>query len=169
VKEVRTGEAADIANVSEGTIRKRLVPVRVEQVRSPGRGTRYVHYYALEDAEALRDKKMRPAIVLVGVAYEMAIERIAETLVTKAHLKPADLELNSAKLLVKVKAQVKNVLLDREQQFAADAACDFADQLRRRRNDAAHTAPTYGFEDREEAEEFVVSAGRHMPHLWRMH
>jgi hypothetical protein len=63
---------------------------------------------------------------------------------------------------------VRGRLLDREHQFAADAACDFADQLRRRRNDGVHTTPTYGFEDREEAEEFLVSAGRHLPHLWRM-
>jgi hypothetical protein len=45
---------------------------------------------------------------------------------------------------------------------------DFADQLRRRRNDAAHTTPKYDFEDREEAEEFLVSAGRHLPNVWRM-
>jgi hypothetical protein len=53
---------------------------------------------------------------------------------------------------------VKSVLPDKEHQYAALAACDFADQLRRRRNDGAHTAPTYEFEDREEAEEFLVSS-----------
>lgn len=55
-----------------------------------------------------------------------------------------------------------------EQRYAAHAACDFADQLRRRRNDASHAAPTYGFGDREEIEEFLVSAGRHLPNLWRL-
>jgi hypothetical protein len=111
---------------------------------------------------------MRPAIVLMGVAYEVAVERVAESLVKKGQLKQADLDDNAAKLLAKVRTQVKGTLLDKEHQFAADAACDFADQLRRRRNDGAHTTPTYGFEDREEAEEFLVSAGRHLPHLWRM-
>jgi hypothetical protein len=48
-------------------------------------------------------------------------------------------------------------------------AYEFADQLRRRRNDASHTAPTYGFEDREEVEELIISAGRHLPDLWRLH
>jgi hypothetical protein len=81
----------------------------------------------LGDARACLDVGlMRPAIVLMGVAYEVAIERFAETLATKGHLKQADLELNAAKLLSRVKAQVKNVLQDKEHQFAADAACDFA-------------------------------------------
>ena len=40
---------------------------------------------------------------------------------------------------------------ERDNRFAAHAAHNFAEQLRRRRNDASHTAPTYGFEDREEA------------------
>ena len=57
---------------------------------------------------------------------------------------------------------------EREERFAVRAAYDFADQLRRRRNDAAHTAPKYDFEDREEAEEFLISAGRHLPNVWRM-
>jgi hypothetical protein len=110
---------------------------------------------------------MRPAIVLMGVAYEVAVERVAESLVKKGNLKQSDLDEKAAKLLGKVRAQVTGALPDKEHQFAALAACDFADQLRRRRNDGAHATPTYGFEDREEAEEFLVSAGRHLPHLWR--
>ena len=46
---------------------------------------------------------------------------------------------------------------ERDDRFATRAAYDFADQLRRRRNDASHTAPTYGFEDREEAEGVPVA------------
>jgi hypothetical protein len=57
---------------------------------------------------------------------------------------------------------------ERDDRFAAHAAYEFADMLRRRRNDASHTAPTYGFEDRGEAEELIVSAGRHLPNLWRV-
>jgi len=111
---------------------------------------------------------MRPAIVLMGVGYEVAVEHVAGSLVNKGHLAPADLDEKAAKLLGKVRNQVKVALADREHQFAADAACDFADQLRRRRNDGAHTAPTFGFDDSAEAEECFVSAGRHLPHLWRL-
>ena len=53
-----------------------------------------------------------------------------------------------------------------EARRAAAAAYDFADALRRRRNDAAHPRPKYGFEDRTEVEELLVSALRHLPGLW---
>src|SRR5678815_5954672 len=55
-----------------------------------------------------------------------------------------------------------------DDRHAARHACDFANALRRRRNDASHTAPTYGFDDREETEELIVSAGRHLPNLWHL-
>ncbi len=40
---------------------------------------------------------MRPAIVLMGVAYEVAVERVAESLVKKGRLKQADLDDKAAK------------------------------------------------------------------------
>ena len=57
---------------------------------------------------------------------------------------------------------------ERDDRFAVHAAYQFADALRRRRNDAAHTTPTYGFDDRQETEELLVSAGRHLPNLWSL-
>ena len=50
---------------------------------------------------------MRPAIVLMGVAYEVAVEHVAGSLVRQGHLAPADLDEKAAKLLGKVRNQVK--------------------------------------------------------------
>lgn len=57
---------------------------------------------------------------------------------------------------------------DRDGRFSAHRALDYCDLLRRRRNDASHSSPTFAFTDREETEEFLVSAGRHLPNLWRL-
>lgn len=59
--------------------------------------------------------------------------------------------------------------LDQEELRSAEAALDFADQLRERRNDGSHTKPRYPFDDSEEIEELLRSAGRHLPPLWRLH
>ncbi len=114
---------------------------------------------------------MRPAIVLMGVAYEVAVEAVVETLVARNVLDAAVAEKKAAARISAVKAKIDTVLpsstvQERDDRFAAHAAYDFADALRRRRNDASHTAPTYGFDDRAETEEFLVSAGRHLPSLW---
>ncbi len=116
---------------------------------------------------------MRPAIQLMGVAHEMAIEHIVNSLVTKTKLTPVVATQKAAMRIAAVRALIDQVMpnssvQEKEERFAVHAAYDFADQLRRRRNDASHTAPKYDFEDREEAEEFLVSAGRHLPNLWRM-
>jgi type IV secretory pathway VirB3-like protein len=125
---------------------------------------------ALVDATACLDHGLtRPAIVLVGVAYEVAVEHVVDSLVAKATLSAAVANQKAAMRITSVKAVVDQVIQEKDKRFAVHAAYDFADQLRRRRNDAAHTTPTYDFADREEAEEFLVSAGRHLPNLWQMH
>jgi hypothetical protein len=116
---------------------------------------------------------MRPAIVLMGVAYELAVERAVETLVTRGALLQAVLDKKAAARIADIKAVIDAIMpgstpQERDDRFAAHTAYDFADLLRRRRNDASHTAPTYGFEDRNEVEELLVSAGRHLPNLWKV-
>jgi hypothetical protein len=116
---------------------------------------------------------MRPAIQLMGVAYEVAIEHVVDSLLAKAKLNAAVATQKAAMRIAAIKAVIDQVLpnttiQEKEERFAVHAAYDFADQLRRRRNDAAHTSPRYDFDDREEAEEFLVSAGRHLPSVWRM-
>ena len=57
---------------------------------------------------------------------------------------------------------------DRDDRRRSGAAYDFADLLRLRRNEAAHTRPAYDFEHPGETEEFLVSAGRHLPGIWSL-
>lgn len=128
----------------------------------------------LVDARSCLDHGlMRPAIQLMGVAYEVAVEHVVNALVTKTTLNPVVATQKAAMRITAIKAVIDQVMpnatvQEKEERFAVHSAYDFADQLRRRRNDAAHTTPKYDFEDREEAEEFLVSAGRHLPNLWRM-
>jgi len=151
-----------------------LLPGFVERVavRCPGLPGEVLSL--LSDArECLDHGLMRPAIVLIGVAYEVAVENVVEALATRKALPAVVTDKNAAVRIREVTAVVDTLMpgstpKERDDRFAAHAAYDFADALRRRRNDASHTAPTYGFEDREEVEEFLVSAGRHLPNLWRV-
>jgi hypothetical protein len=123
--------------------------------------------------ECLDHGLMRPAVVLLGVAYEVAIEHAIETLIARGDLPQAVQDQSAAKRIATVRAQIDKVLPDstpqeRDDRFATHRAYEFADDLRRRRNDASHTKPTYGFEDRAEVEELIISACRKLPDLWRM-
>ncbi|HEY1690933.1 MAG TPA: hypothetical protein VGG39_02155 [Polyangiaceae bacterium] len=129
----------------------------------------------LVDARSCLDHVlMRPAVQLMGVAYEAAIEHVIDAMIARGTLPAKAMKEKAAKRVALVKAAVQSVLTgttpqEVEERFAVIAAYDFADQLRQRRNDASHTMPRYDFSDREEAEEFLISAGRHLPSLWRMH
>jgi hypothetical protein len=128
----------------------------------------------LVDARSCLDHDlMRPAIQLLGVAYEVAVEHVVDSLVTRTKLAPVVATQKAAMRIAAIKPLIDQVIPnttveEREERFAVHAAYDFADQLRRRRNEATHTSPKYDFDDREEAEEFLVLAGRHLPNIWRM-
>jgi hypothetical protein len=126
----------------------------------------------LVDAQACMERLLlRPAIVLMGVAFETAIEAVADMLVTKSVLPPNVLEQSAARRITSLRNVVDTVLPggtapERDDRFAVARAYQFADDLRRRRNDASHTTPRYGFDDLAEAQEFLVSAGRQLPLIW---
>lgn len=128
----------------------------------------------LADARACLDHTLlRPAVVLMGVAYELAIESVIDVLVTKNLLVQNTTDQKAAERIRRIKAllgtpAVNTVLASLEARTAAIAAYDFADALRKRRNDAAHTTPTIDFDHEGETEEFLVSAGRHLPALWSL-
>lgn len=151
-----------------------LLPGFVERVAARCPGLPGEVLSLLSDArECLDHGLMRPAIVLMGVAYEVAVENVVDALVTRKALPAVVADKNAAVRIREVNAAIDTVMpgstpQERDDCFAAHAAYNFADALRRRRNDASHTTPTYGFEDREEVEELVVSAGRHLPNLWRV-
>jgi len=129
----------------------------------------------LMDARACLDHGLlRPAIQLMGVAYEVAIEHVVEALINRNVLLATARDAKAARRIALVRAEIAAVITGTtiqavDERFAVTAAYDFADQLRQRRNDASHTTPRYDFSDREEAEEYFISAGRELPKVWRMH
>ncbi len=149
-----------------------LLPAFVERIRTRCPGLPDDVVALLTDARACLDQMLlRPAVVVMGVAYEAAVERVAEALVTAGTLPAEVLELRAAARIARVRGVIDARVPggspeERDRRFAVHAAFAFADQLRRRRNDASHTTPRFGFEDREEIEELLVSAGRHLPALW---
>ena len=122
----------------------------------------------IEDAQAcLEFRLLRPAVVLLGVAYEKAIE------VVLLHF--ARLGLTSAKVvqaahanerIATFKKLLSKLDLSKDDLRMATAAIDFADNLRARRNDGSHTTPRWPFDDSTEVEELILSAARHLPALW---
>ena len=129
----------------------------------------------LVDAHACLDRSLlRPAVVLMGVAYELVIEEVVHRLEPKGLVKEktidaeAGVRLKRIRELFRTDEKIKHVFPDRDDRRRAEAAYDFADVLRLRRNEAAHTRPAYDFEHAGEVEEFLVSAGRHLPALWSL-
>jgi hypothetical protein len=128
----------------------------------------------LVDAVTCIDRMLlRPAIVLMGVAFEVAIEAVAQSLVTRNVLPATVMDQSAARRISTIRGVIDAVLpgtsaQERDERYTVQRAYNFADDLRRRRNDASHTAPTYGFDDRPETEELLVSAGRLLPAPWRL-
>lgn len=149
-----------------------LLPGYIDRIsrRSPGIPNEVL--CLLSDGQACLDRALtRPAVTLLGLAYEHAVERVVQILTEKSILQRAELELKAARRIQAVRGALGSIFhgaASIDNLNAAAQACDFADHIRRRRNDASHTQPQYGFEDRTEVEELFVSAGRHLPNLWRV-
>lgn len=152
-----------------------LLPDFVEQlrVRVPGLPTELIEL--LVDAHECFERSMtlnRACVALLGFAYEHAIEHVLESLITAA-LAVQPPRSNASTRLNAVRDAIERKFPGRtgamlERQNAAVIACDFANYLRTRRNDASHSNRMFGFEDRQEAEELLASAGRNLPGLWAM-
>jgi len=151
-----------------------LVPGFVDRVRARCPGLPSDVTTLLTDAQSCMERMLlRPAIVLLGVAYEVAIEAVADKLVGGGHLPASVLEHNAARRISSIRGVINTVLpggtaQEKDDQFAALRAYNFADDLRRRRNDASHTTPRYGFDDLPESQELLVSAGRQLPSIWSL-
>jgi hypothetical protein len=128
----------------------------------------------LVDARSCLDYSLfRPSIVLMGVAYEVAIAKVVESLSTRNLVKPNTPTLDASERLKRIvtllddDAKAKNDMkLTSEERGLARAAYHFADLLRGRRNDGAHAIPALDFEHRGETEEYFVSAARYLPGIW---
>jgi hypothetical protein len=78
--------------------------------------------------------------VLLGLAYETAVEKILMELVGKALVDPQKVRrADAGERLGTLKSQLSGLKFQQDERRLAEAAVDFADHLRERRNDAAHT------------------------------
>lgn len=88
---------------------------------------------------------LRPAVILMGVAYELAIEGVVDTLIVKNLLTSNTADALPAKKIERIISllasdDIELILSTPELREAAAAAYQFADHLRRRRNDGPHEA-----------------------------
>jgi hypothetical protein len=120
----------------------------------------------LADARTCLDAGLgRPAVILAGVAYEVARDAAAEQLEAAGKL-AAKKGRRAAQQIVDVKAIPPALFADLEERGRALAAWDFADRRRDRRNQGSHPGEYPDFSDGGEVHEYLLSAGRHLPGLW---
>jgi hypothetical protein len=122
----------------------------------------------LADSRRCMDHRlMRPAVILMGLAYEETIDSVIDALDTRGLLsKKSTMERSPAERIQRVVGVLDKAVADGEERRTAARAYDFAELLRRRRNDGAHPRARYDFDKRAEIEELLVSAVRHLPGLW---
>ena len=111
----------------------------------------------------------RPAVVLTGLAYEVAedavIDHLASRIVLKKGAKAAE-KIEAVKKAIPALLGASTNPVETETLGAAKSAWDFADRLRERRNQGSHPGAYPDFSDLEEVHELMLSAGRHLPGLW---
>jgi len=121
----------------------------------------------VEDAQAcLEFGLMRPAVVLLGLAYETAVLKVLEKLAETAIVDLQRVGETAAKRIAKLRSTIPQLQYRDDERATATAALDFADHLRIRRNDASHPVESWPFDDSDEVEELITSAARHLPFLW---
>lgn len=126
----------------------------------------------LEDAHACFEQGLlRPSVALLGVAFESAAHAVHEALLQKSITTTPSQPRGAAQRIVAIRSALAarfpgNAGPMQEARSAASRACDFADELRVRRNDASHPVARFPFDDRQEVEELLVSAARFLPGLW---
>lgn len=168
---VLTGAAWDFVNSGDP---HPLLPGAVARVkeRCPGLPDHVVDL--LSDAsECLSHGLNRPAIALLGFAYEAVIVEVLKTLDTKGIVQQSKLPWQAVDRLKLLRSKVGEVFTGngreaKEARDAAELACDLADKIRDRRNRASHPSQAYGFQDHDEIEEYLTSGFRRLPDLWAM-
>lgn len=124
-----------------------------------------ISVHLVDARECLDHGLPRPAVSLLGLAYEAAENAAIEYLDSAGKLRVRS-GARAAEKIAAVKAAIPTLIADLGQRGAAAAAWDFADHLRERRNHASHPKAWPDFSDLTEVHEFIVSAGRHLPGLW---
>jgi hypothetical protein len=154
-----------------------LLPNFLERIRERCPGLPEEVIVLLVDARACIDHSLlRAAVALMGVAYEITIAEAVNRLHTLGLVDRRLPEKQAGEKLKTVLAAIRDDKITALQSIpdttpeaakrAAENAYMFADTLRLRRNEASHLQPTHDFDHTGETEEFLVSAGRHLPGLW---
>jgi hypothetical protein len=95
------------------------------------------------------------------------VESVLSDLATKALTTAKSIQTaNAGDRIAMLKRLLPKLQMKEEERRAAENAIAFADHLRIRRNDAAHTTPKWPFDDSDEIEELLTSGARHLPFLW---
>lgn len=118
----------------------------------------------LDDAQRCLDAGLlRAGVVLAGLSYEVAIDKLLDTHKPRIGKKPWEAKERIEKL-----EKLLPAIVDPSARARARAALTFAETLRDRRNAASHPGQAYPFTSGE-LEELVWSAGRLLPGLWTLH
>jgi hypothetical protein len=124
----------------------------------------------LADAQTCVDHRLgRPAVVLAGLAYEVAEDAAVDHLAHKVTIKKG---AKAAEKIAAVRKAIPALFgkpshpVEAEKRGAAEAAWDFADRLRARRNQGSHPGAYPDFTDLSEVHDLLLMAGLHLPGLW---
>lgn len=158
-----------------------LVPGSIARMRRRSPGLPEHVLELIEDSHKCfeyGDRLLRPAVALLGVAWESIVSTVHESMMRNGLAADAQ---NAARKIEAVRAGIDaRFPLDNlqgqeridmlERRGAARRACEFADDVRGRRNPAAHDAmPRIPFDDPQEVENFLMRAEMNIPGLWAMH
>jgi hypothetical protein len=120
----------------------------------------------LEDARACLDRLLlRPAAVMVGLAFEETLELSTRQAEIKGMKRPAGKIVQARERLASLRAFLPYLGLDAEAKDATDAALAAAAFVRELRNRASH--PLGAFDDAEAVEATFAFAPHHLMALWK--
>jgi hypothetical protein len=126
----------------------------------------------LTDAHACFEHGLlRPTVALLGVSFESTAIAVHDALLAAAIATTPITPRGAAQRINAIRSALPARFPGTsgpalEARGAATRACDFADHLRTRRNDASHPVAQFPFDDRQEVEELLLLASRNLPGLW---
>lgn len=146
-----------------------LQPGAVERVKTACPGIPAQVLDLLTDASAcLAHGLVRPAIALLGFAYEATIDEVLDQLDTKGYLQNVKIPWGAGDRLKLLRSKLAIVLPDpakKEERQRAELACDLAEKIRDRRNEASHPKLFTGAVH-DEVADYLTSGFRRLPDLW---
>jgi hypothetical protein len=122
----------------------------------------------VDSHECFERELLRASIALLGLVFESVTDDAYNAMIASGLALSAPVPNNASRRLASVRAGATLKFpgnANREARNSAEHACDFADRLRQRRNDAAHRRAAFAFGDRQEVEEFLIMAALELPAL----